>query len=723
MHTKTMMPSHVPAVVALAASILLAACGGGSGGGGGTTPPDPTDQTPPTVQVLAPVGGEALIPGDDLHVEFRADDDLVADVEVVLDVDADPSTTGDQTVLFQGTDQNGALTSVDLDTTTVPVGPYVLFVIADDGVHAPVCDGGAAVIIYPGLAGVSPPRRTAYGVVGNVVVFSVGEAEQGGQDLDGDGDSGDGVMTLLDGTGVILEMTGMSVDVSIAGQPTAQVLPSESGWVVWHRREADETAPLNPDPDFLDVVPAYARDVSRYSPTGGVTLTAISLPDGRVVRCSEPSHSLDLNGDGDVLDEVVGVLDFNTDQLAVAFNPQIRPGTGVVGASMGNFAAFLVDEASQGPGNLGADLNGDGDMLDTLVAIVDVTGCMTVTVGIGNADPTAAFAVSANTPFTCYYVDESLVGAGPLNGDGDTTDFVPTVNTGGGEVVPGTGLNGGPGARFAFADGPKLLYVASEEGAVDRNGDGDTTDTEVLHWTDAVAAPATSIPVPPPAGLPLAGLTLDGGSAAHIAAGWLSIVVSETANGTDLNGDTDTSDAVFMLVDLTATPPVVHNTGLVSLAPAGLPLPGCTIPDTGVGGHTGVVVQATETANGDLNSDGDQIDTLLFYFDFSSPQTRVALSETGGMHATVAAGMIAVTAYEALTGADLDGDGDATGFALRIFDTAGTVVEPGRTSNQYSVPATDDGMLWAYLRSEIEEDCDFNGDGDRLDQVLGLWLP
>jgi hypothetical protein len=177
-----------------------------------------------------------------------------------------------------------------------------------------------------------------------------------------------------------------------------------------------------------------------------------------------------------------------------------------------------------------------------------------------------------------------------------------------------------------------------------------------------------------------------------------------------------------MLVDLRGALPVVHNTGLVPVNPATLPLPGGTIPITGVGGDSGVVVQAAESANGDLNGDGDTTDVLAYYVDFAAPTTLVPLPNTGAMHAAVRGGAIALTAAEFLTGADHDGNGRITDFVLRVFDRTGAVLEPGRLASEHGVPASEDGSFWVWLRSEVAEAKDLNGDTDALDLVLGVWL-
>jgi hypothetical protein len=258
-----------------------------------------------------------------------------------------------------------------------------------------------------------------------------------------------------------------------------------------------------------------------------------------------------------------------------------------------------------------------------------------------------------------------------------------------------------------------MLFAAMEEG-IDRNGDGDGLDAEILFWVD-LTAPGGAAPLPPGGAFGgRTGIALDGGAAAVLAPGRVGLVLTEIANGLDLNGDLDVLDRIFMIVDTTTSPPTVVNT---------LTMPGAagTIPETGVADAAGVLLRCAETANGIMNGDGDAVDVLFAYFSFAAPGVRVLLPNTGGNHAALAGGVIAVTANESLTTADLNGDGDTTDFLFRAFDTAAAVLEPGIRCPSFSVPAADDGSLWAFLRDESAEGRSLNGDADTLDFVLGLW--
>jgi hypothetical protein len=168
-------------------------------------------------------------------------------------------------------------------------------------------------------------------------------------------------------------------------------------------------------------------------------------------------------------------------------------------------------------------------------------------------------------------------------------------------------------------------------------------------------------------------------------------------------------------VDTQTTPPTVSNT-LTMPAGAG------TIPATGVADANGVLVRCQEVSNGDMNGDLDTSDTFFCFFSWAAPTTRVRLGNAGGDHGRPGGGVIGVTANEALGGADLNGDLDANDFVFMAFDAAGQAVGGPILSAAQSVPATDSGTVWAFLRNEVAEARVMNGDGDSADLLMGIWL-
>ncbi len=628
-----------------------------------------------------------------------------------------------------------------MNAVTQPLAPgmYTLFLTVDDGFN-PVATSAMAgpFVVVNGRAGVSPTRSTAYGVQGSRIVMTVGESENGPPvSLNGDLDTSDGVLGTLNSLTGAFTQHARSIDVTgIDGQGTARRIDFLGPYAFATTRELDEGVSLNGDADISDLMTSAYESSTPAVVThlyGGMTSSGLvsgSKALCRVIEAQEGNGGTDLNGDGDKLDTEIAVLDAPTNLHVVI--PQATSAAAPLRLD-GTFFAYQVSEANQG-----AILNGDADATDTLLALGEITqpvpfrgfaGFIAPAVQPRAVQPGAAFAVSA-ARLLGYYVDEVTTGV-DVNGDGDQLDRVPAIwsnpilppNV---ESIPGLAaflrLDAGNNPRHAFFEGGKFVYTAVENpgyspGAGD-NGDGDLADTEILRWTDTATPGVTNV-LNPALGPPFAGLTglaLDGGSLTEVAPGWLAAVVNETANGNlDLSGDGVLSTAL-LLIDFTAAVPVVWNTGL-STAASG------RIPATGIGSATGVVVSAPESVNGILNGDGDALDTVCLFVPFATPNVPVELSSTGAIDALVVGTRIGLTAYEALTTTDHNLDGDATDHVFRIVSTAGVVEVGGLTCAPTSRPASDTGLLWAYLRSEAAEARDLNGDLDQFDVVVGAWKP
>jgi hypothetical protein len=226
--------------------------------------------------------------------------------------------------------------------------------------------------------------------------------------------------------------------------------------------------------------------------------------------------------------------------------------------------------------------------------------------------------------------------------------------------------------------------------------------------------------VPSLPGFPgLTALALDGGFIAEVSASHLSLVVQEAANGNlDLSGDGNIGPAL-LIVDASTPVPTVTNT---SLSPIASPAPGL-IPITGVKGPTGVAVLVTEVVNGNLNADADATDTLLFYVPFATPGTPINLGSSAAVDVHIAGSRVGMIVNEQTNATDHDLDGDSLDMVFRAFTVTGVQLLGGLKAAPTARVTADDGTLWAYLRSEVAEVRDLNGDGDQLDVVVGFWKP
>ena len=132
----------------------------------------------------------------------------------------------------------------------------------------------------------------------------------------------------------------------------------------------------------------------------------------------EPDQRADLNGDGDTSDTIAHLHDAATG---------LTRNTGLSGAAMflGGSALFVfVHETSQG-----CDLNGDGDLLDEVVHVYDIASQQTTNLGMAAHSfiPSDPPFVSVSDRAFSFTAPESDQGDTDLNGDGDTLDQVVHV--------------------------------------------------------------------------------------------------------------------------------------------------------------------------------------------------------------------------------------------------------------------------------------------------------
>jgi hypothetical protein len=748
--------------------------GGGAGGGSGG------GSQAPTGAILSPQFGAAGMLGETFDVSFWALDDGPATVRFLADADRDLGTTADQVVLFTGSDVSGSTQNATLSLAPpLAPGAYALVLQVTDADNPPLQIAlPLGLTIYRGVAGVAPPRSNRYGVHNGVVVFSRGEAEDAAGSLNGDLDTTDGVMAAIDVHTGALTQPAPAPSLDVTGVAGGQVRPlsSEGGTLAWFTREADEGVNLNgangqnpiapiggPDADTADRMISYVTPAASLAPvtnTYGGAASIVGRVDGLVIlsiaEIGEGAGGTALNLDGDSFDSVIGYLDpaaagppYEWAQLVV-FNVPAAAAAGQVVRTAGRGAiGFLTTEVGS---VAGTDFNADGDGADTFLFLGNLqraggTGLPgNFTAHAGGApgvapvpvDPTAAFDVTADL-HAGYYVDEAAHNVGAaggagtdVNGDG-AIGFAPTfydAATAAQTPVLGSAgpLNAPAGAQTMIYDQTRLFFTVQEAPRADplpgTNGDGDGgADLAILYWVDHADALPVGRPLAVNFGgaLTLQALSLDlGGYATRMAPGWIAVLVNEAANGNqDING-TGAVDMAYLLVDTTGTPaPIVHNLAVAPSAAGTFPLEGLFVASAG---DEGIVLRLTEAANGVLDGDGAATETFLAYVSVHTPASKLVL-DVGGDHCAAANGLIGVTANEALTGVDYDGNGSSTDYVFRVLDVAGTVRQQGRLCSVHSVPVTDGGDVWAYLRDEAVEGRDLNGDLDQVDVVLGLWVP
>lgn len=384
------------------------------------------------------------------------------------------------------------------------------------------------------------------------LAFTVFESNQRRRDLNGDGDRSDHVWHVYS------ESTG-----TITNLGTVGAARERRGLVALLVNELHQGADLNGDGDRDDLIlHAWRLGLAPPLNLGWAMTTGLdhvaALAEEELVFPLEESLSGDANGDGDALDTVLHRHEARTG-ATTSLGLALRITSDSLKASA-DTVAFLVSEAGQG----GVDLNGDGDALDDVVHLYDVEHGLR-NLALASAR-TCSLACSpyfqVEDEWVIVSVPEPQQGHGDLDGDGDASDFVPHAHRiGSAESVALEVPHSNPDARFGYfwAGADFLTYTRSEEfSAADLNGEGDALDHVLfVRRFDADQEVNTGLavddgPLPdlqhPPEG--------DGD--------WIVFFVRERAQGgLDRNGDGDALDLVACLFDTRTG--AVRNTALAGL--------------------------------------------------------------------------------------------------------------------------------------------------------------
>jgi hypothetical protein len=237
---------------------------------------------------------------------------------------------------------------------------------------------------------------------GSRVALPVPESEQGGSDLNGDGDSDDRVIHLWSAS------RGLENTAAAMCPDSAPIVlyPGGFAFAVGEEQSNCVMAVYEPGTGVksLDLQVSFELWERVATGAGGFAFLALE---------SANSIETDLNGDGDYGDEVVHFYRTGSgvENLGLAAS-WVSPGGGSV--------AFGVSEFRQA----GTDLNGDGDDSDVVVHLYDPVG------GVTNLGVSSFFGgVAAMTDGYGIQTFEESQGDTDLNGDGDTRDWGCTCTT------------------------------------------------------------------------------------------------------------------------------------------------------------------------------------------------------------------------------------------------------------------------------------------------------
>jgi len=388
----------------------------------------------------------------------------------------------------------------------------------------------------------------------------------------------------------------------------------------------------------------------------------------------------DLNGDLDVSDKVMHVWDTKTGSL-------INTGMAAVSwqgwpQAQGRHVFFTAYEPDHG----NMDLNGDGDAFDVVMFVYDVENTSLTNLGL------AITSFHTNGERVAFLVSEANQGV-DLNGDGDTSDRVLHVH----DAQYGLTRNlfaacNSVGHYILAGNVVAFLVDEQDQGGIDLNGDADTWDAVLaIHLLAANITYGTGVsahtPSPPFAN--------DGSVVA--------ILVRESAQSADLNGDADFFDEVLHVVD----PPtgLLTNVGIAGAEP---------IAEGGL-----VAFRADEGSQGtNFNGDGDLNDSVYHIYR-PTPPLLINLGHAALQYSMdLDEGLFAFLVRETGDGyTDYNGDLDTDDNVLFLYHAvAGTTTNLGIACAQY--PEVEAGHVLVTVSESKQGDTDLNGDGDASDGVL-----
>jgi len=365
---------------------------------------------------------------------------------------------------------------------------------------------GTQLFVYDLDSGIlhplGPPGSIPY-ADGKRLLVDVWEMAEG-RDLNGDGDMNDPVLGVYDPRNATLENTGFAI----------VPLAIEGDWVAFAQSEREEGVDLNGDGDVYDwVMGLYNVADGRFLNTGlgvhfGIQPTEISLAGGILwVAVSEITQGLqDLNGDGDAADEVLFAYD-------PRFQKVVNSGAAVPFGfeAYGDVAAFRQEVRGR-----------------SHLEVFDLERRTLRDLGPGVSH------FVAGSGYVCYTRDEQALG--DLNGDGDAIDYVSFVY----ERARGQVVNTGLATSFWDLPGKDwiVLPVIEYQQNEDLDGDGKMVSmVNVLYNVHTRRLVNTAIASSLPHYIGLSSQVF-------------AFRAEEGRAGRDLNGDGDLGDEVLQVISL-----------------------------------------------------------------------------------------------------------------------------------------------------------------------------
>jgi hypothetical protein len=549
---------------------------------------------------------------------------------------------------------------------------FSLAFVAATGCSGSSGGGGSAFLTNHGLGAATLQGN------GELWVVGVSEADEGARDRNGDGDTSDVVLSVLD------LADGSLTHLGLATSPLP-LLAVGAVLIAFGVPEASQgQADRNGDGDTQDtVLHVYDSGTRAVTNTGlAMTFFTPAIGAGAVAfAVSEAGQGgLDLDGSGSAVGAVLHVYDGRTGLSTNAMRSVTSPLV-----FHDHAFAFTTDELSAG-----AELNGDGDQDDLEVfQLYDLVlgGIVSVPLAILGQP------LGANVDDWLVLVSEPAQ-ADDLNGDGDEQDGVYfRVEPHLGSFLP-AGLSA-ENTLFSRTDGARVLVLATEIDGVDRNQDADFLDVY-----DAVIQPGvapTFVADLPHGFLPPV-----------LSAGHVAFLVSEDELG-DRNGNGVAGEGILHFMDAASGAVMATDLEALTLDAAGERVAFARFETNG-------------TIQEDRNGDGDLDDLVFSYLDpLTGTLGGTNLAAGGALLAS--AGFLLVPTRETAQGEDLNGDGDQDDlvWVRHALDSGTNVPVAAGGASTANAGLLDDGRGVLLVEESSQGQfpgTDLNAEGDAFDLVL-----
>ena len=373
------------------------------------------------------------------------------------------------------TDLNG-----DSDISDIVLGA-VIFDASGPPTYIPVGPGRPRAVVAGAMA-----------LTDFFAVYLIDEAATGATDLNGDGDTSDGILAVFDLRNAAGEHFPVASSVGffpLAANPILGVGTSAER-VIFGIDENQQGIDINNDQDTADSILAWVDVANAPGVAHSLGLTLGGTPpliDGTIglVTVNEAASQLvvgvDHNFDGDI-----------SDQVAFRVDTTVAPGSvtnlgraTLTTALRGTDAVLGVSEAAQS----GVDLNGDTDVNDIVPTYVDLSRPTPAFRSLGTSAHGQAMlrTLDGGLRLVVLAPEQPLTTRADVNSDGDSADNAlfwfdinrstnpPRVLTPTPFLIGIAGFGTRPPIRI---DGNTLLFETSEiMTGTDLNDDGDTNDT------------------------------------------------------------------------------------------------------------------------------------------------------------------------------------------------------------------------------------------------------